>query len=195
MWGKPISGATIQIELSDSVRNILCGYQKELDALEPNNLLLIPREFQHISVNQVVFWGGKYQLGTKETWEQIAENFTSSFKHLHKSLPSFEVKFSKLVATTGGIIWCAYDDRDQMETLRNIFLQKLPFPKETKKFNHIIHTTVARYKRTLNSPQLIYEYVQSKNDTVSMKVERIFLRKENLFPSIQTEDIAHIELY
>jgi len=60
--------------------------------------------------------------------------------------------------------------------------------------NHIIHTTVARYKHTLNNPQRIYDYVQSKNDTVSMKVKKIILRKENIFPSIQTEEIAQIEL-
>lgn len=97
MWGKPIWGATLQIDLSESARDALCGYQNELDALEPNSLLLLPRQFQHISVNQVVFWGGNYQLGTKETWEQIAENFISSFKNLKNTLPPFEVKFQNLL--------------------------------------------------------------------------------------------------
>lgn len=194
MWGKPIYGATLQVDLRASVQDVLCRYQQELDALEPNNLLLLPRQYQHISVNQVVFWGGKYKLGTKETWEHVADNFISSFNTLNKTLPSFEVTFSKLIATTGGIIWCAYDDHDQMEELRNTLLQTLPFPKETTRFNHIIHTTVARYKHTLTNPQRVYEYIQNKHDTVSMKVDRILLRKENMFPSIQTEALAQIGL-
>ena len=193
-WGKHISGATLQIDLNDAVRDVLGNYQKELDALEPGNLLLLPRQFQHISFNQVVFWGGQYALGTKGTWESIASDFISAYKELNNNFPSFKVMFSKLIATTGAIIWCAYDENDQMENLRNTFLQKLPFPKETTRFNHIIHTTIARYKHTLNNPQHVYDFIQNKNHTVSMLVKKIILRKENIYPSIQTKNICYIKL-
>lgn len=194
MWGKTIYGATLQVDLHQSIQDKVCEYQKALDDIEPDNLLFLPRQYQHISVNQVVFWGGTYQLGTKETWEHIAENFTSSFKKINNTLPSFCVTFSKRIATTEGIIWCAYDEHDEMETLRNTLLQTLPFPKETSKFNHIIHTTVARYKHTLNNPQNIFNYLQNNNDIISMKIDKIILRKEKIFPSFQTEEIAKIQL-
>ena len=100
---------------------MLCKYQEELEKLEPDNLLLLPRQYQHISFNQVVFWGGQYELGTEETWNKVAVEFLNAFKGQNNIHDSFKVEFSKLVATTGGIIWCSYDKNDEMEHLREEF--------------------------------------------------------------------------
>ncbi len=193
-WGKEIWGVTLQIDLSENARDILCKYQEELNSIEPNNLLLLPRQFQHISFNQVVFWGSEYEKGREETWNLIAEEFSDKFSKLDKIYQSFEITFSNLVATTGGIIWCAYDENDELEMLREEFLKKLPFPAETTKLNHIIHTTVARYKNKLNNPQQVLDTLKSKDEKASMRVTKIVLRKELVFPSIKTQDITYIEL-
>jgi hypothetical protein len=193
-WGKEIWGVTLQIDLGEEVKNQLETYQRELDEMEPNNLLLLPREYQHISFNQVVFWGGEYKLGNEKTWEDSSKEFLKEFNSLYNSLSSFEVNFAKVVATTGGIIWCATDENDELEGMRNKFLQILPFPTETTKLNHIIHTTVARYKNKLNDPKKVFDCVSSKNEIVSMKIKSIILKKELIFPSIKTETIAKIDL-
>src|SRR3989344_2931473 len=79
-WGKPIWGVTLQIDLGEEVKDKLTSYQHELDKLEPDNLLLLPREYQHISFNQVVFWGGEYRLGTEKTWDNVSKEFIRTFK-------------------------------------------------------------------------------------------------------------------
>ncbi len=193
VWGKDIWGVTLQIDLSEEVRDIVCKYQEELEQLEPENLFLPPRQFQHITFNQVVYWDGQYVLGTKGTWDSIADKFLSEFKHKNKNFKSFKVQFSKLIATTGGIIWCGFDGNDEIENLREYFLQKLPFPKETTKFNHIVHTTVVRYKNKLNNPKKVLDYLNSRTESVEMSVNKIFLRKELIFPSIKTEPLGEIE--
>lgn len=193
-WGSNIWGITLQIDLCKEVRDQLVKYQEELSLLEPDNLLLLPREYQHISFNQVIFWGGSYEKGKKETWNLISQDFLTKFQKMNKMFNSFEITFSKLVATTGGIIWCGYDNNDELEVLRTEFLKLLPFPKETTKLNHIIHSTVARFKNKLNNPIKIIDFVNSKKDSVPMKVESIILRNELIFPSIKTEDIANISL-
>lgn len=193
-WGKDIWGVTLQIDLDEKVRDQLIKYQEELSLLEPNNLLLLPRQYQHISFNQVVFWGGEYIKGRQETWESISTDFLSKLQKLNKRYNVFEITFSKLVVTTGGIIWCGYDKEDELENLRKEFLNKLPFPNETTKLNHIIHTTVARYKNKLSNPQRVLDFVQGHKEKVTMKVEKIILRKELVFPSIKTEDIASLNL-
>lgn len=193
-WGKPIWGVTFQIDLAPLVKDRLCQYQSELDKLEPHNLLLLPRPYQHISFNQVVFWGGQYELGTEGTWDKVKDNFLSEFVKLDHTFSSFDLSFSKLIATTGGIIWVAIDENDELETLRGQFLQKLPFPSETTKLNHIIHTTVARYQSKLNSPEKVLSYIDSNKEEITMKVTRISLKKELVFPSIKTEEIASINL-
>lgn len=193
-WGKEIWGVTLQIDLGDDVKNQLAIYQSELDVMEPNNLLLLPREYQHISFNQVVFWGGQYILGNEKTWEDTSSVFLEEFNKLNNKFKSFDVVFSKVVAITGGIIWCATDENDQLEEMRNKFLQLLPFPKETTKLNHIIHTTIARYKNKLNNPKAVFDYVSTKKELIGMKVKSIYLKKELIFPSIKTETIAKIDL-
>ena len=193
-WGKPIWGVTLQIDLGEKVRDLLCKYQEELEKLEPDNLLLLPRQYQHISFNQVVFWGGQYELGTEETWNKVAVEFLNAFKGQNNIHDSFKVEFSKLVATTGGIIWCSYDKNDEMEHLREEFLKILPFPKETSKLNHIIHTTVARYKNKLADPGKILDFVDNNNRPAEMTVNKIILRNELVFPSIKTESLAEIGL-
>ncbi len=193
-WGKPVWGVTLQIDLAENVRDVLCKYQGELSELEPDNLLLLPRQYQHISFNQIVFWGGQYTLGTQGTWESIKDEFVPALQNLDKTLSSFKVSFSKLIATTGGIVWCAYDQNDEMEKLRDEFLKRLPFPTETTKLNHIIHTTIARYKHKLNDTQKVFDFVISKTESVEMTVNKIILRNELIFPSIKTENLAEIEL-
>ena len=193
-WGKSIWGMTLQIDLGEEVKDQIAKYQKDLEELESGNLLLLPRELQHISFNQVVFWGGEYKLGTEGTWNSISEVFLSAFKGLDNLYSPFTVTFSKLIATTGGIIWCATDENDELENLRNEFLAKLPFPPETTKLNHIIHTTIARYKNKLNHPRRVTEYISSHSESVPMKVDQIILKKELVFPTIKTEEIAKISL-
>ncbi len=193
-WGQPVWGITLQIDLSESVRDALCLYQKELDELEPSNLLLLPRQYQHISFNQIVFWGGMYAEGREQTWKAISADFTKKFLGLNNEYPSFGITFSKMISTTGGIIWCAVDENDEMEKLRSEFFAKLPFPKETTKQNHIIHTTVARFVHKLNNPVNVLNYVKKKTHTSSMIVDRIILRNELIFPSIRTETLGEIRL-
>lgn len=193
-WGKEIWGVTLQIDLAENVRDVLCEYQNELNQLEPDNLLLLPRQYQHLSFNQVVFWGGEYALGNEGTWNSITDDFTEAFLKKNQTFESFEITFSKLIATTTGIVWTATDTADQLEDLRKIFLRELPFPTETTKRNHIIHTTVARYSNKLNNPQRLLSYIEEQNKEVGMQVKEIILRKELMFPSIETEEIARVSL-
>ena len=74
------------------------------------------------------------------------------------------------------------------------FLKILPFPKETSKLNHIIHTTVARYKNKLADPGKILDFVDNNNRPAEMTVNKIILRNELVFPSIKTESLAEIGL-
>lgn len=193
-WRNPVWGIVLQIDLSDSVRDQLCCYQEELNKLESNNLLLLPRLYQHLSFNQVIFWGGEYSLGSEATWNKISADFLAKFNKLDSQYSSFIIKFSQLIITTGGIIWAAFDENDELETLRNEFLNVLPFPPETTKQNHIIHTTVARFKNKLANPQKVLTYIENQHQVSEMTINKIILRKEFVFPSIKTETIAQIEL-
>lgn len=193
-WGEHIRGITLQIDLSEDAQDAVCQYQNELDALEPNNLLFLPRQYQHISVNQVIFWGGMYKNGHDETWRQISDRFLDKFHSLNNVYSSFTITFYRLIATTGAIIYCAYDENDEMNRLRNQLYSVLPFPPETTKRNTFIHTTVARFKNKLQNPKRVLEYLRKNVRQVIMRPKAILLRRENIYPSINTTELERIEL-
>ena len=193
-WNKPIFGITLQIELNDLVKTNIEAYQKNLTALEQNNLLILTRKYHHISFQQVVFWGDIYEKSNEDTWNTVACAFTQSFKAQDNICQSFQITFSKLIATTGGIIWCAYDDHDEMNTLRNTLQKELPFPKGTTKQNYIIHTTVARFRHKLHDPLKVMNFINNSNESQTMLVDNINLCKERIYPSLQRKTIATIRL-
>ncbi len=193
-WEKSIWGITLQIELGEKVKDVIGKYHQELNMLEPGNLLFPPRETQHISFNQIIYWGGSYKSGPESTWVRIADEFLIAFRAQNKKFHAFKLDFSKLLVTANGIILCGYDQTDEMERLREALDAVLPVPKETTKRNHIIHTTVARYKNRLNNPHKILEYVDNNTESAEMTVNKLLIKKELIYPSLQTETLAEIEL-
>lgn len=194
MWGKSIKGVTLQVDLSEEVRGALINLQEELSQLEPEALLLTPRPFQHISFNQVVYWGGNYTLGHEQTWATIEEDFLAKFQKLDNRLSSFPISFFKLIPMTSAIIWAAVDDHDEMKELRAALKTKLPFPAETTRENTFIHTTVARYKTKLRDPHRVLQFLDTYKTPISMTIREMILRKENQYPSLRATALARIRL-
>lgn len=194
MWGKPIKGVTLQIDLSEELRDAVVKLQEDLSRLEPEALLATPRPFQHISFNQVVYWGGNYALGHDQAWASIEKDFLDKFQKLDNTFPSFTISFIKLIPLTSAIVWAVADDLDEMQELRTTLKKKLPFPAETTKENTFIHTTIARYKAKLRDPHRVLQLLDTRQAPISMIVKEIILRKENLYPSLNTSELARIRL-
>ena len=194
MWNKSIKGVTLQIDLSEEVRDAVSNLQKKLSKLEPEALLFTPRPFQHISFNQVIYWGGNYSLGLDQAWAAIKDDFLTKFQGLDNSLSSFTISFIKVIPLTSAITWCAVDEHDEMQKLRTAFKEALPFPTETTKENTFIHTTIARYKTKLRDPHRVFQFLEKYQAPLSMEVKEIILRKENLYPSLNTTELARIRL-
>jgi len=194
MWKKSIKGVTLQIDLSDEVRDAVCKLQDKLCALELDALLPTLRPFQHISFNQVVYWGGSYTLGHDQTWTATEKDFLAKFQHLDNMFPSFPISFVNLIPMTSAIIWCAVDEHDEMQKLRSTLKSALPFPPETTRENTFIHTTVARYRTKLRDPHQVLQLLEHSQTPISMKVKEIILRKENQYPTLQSTELARIRL-
>ncbi len=193
-WGKHIKGITLQIDLSEDVQDRIEQYEKELNRLEPDSLLFLPGQYHHISFRQVVFWNDSYKDGHDITWQHLAKEFLEKFLRLDKRFTTFPISFDRIIPMTSAIIYCAYDDADQMNKLRNNFHSLLPFPTETTKKNTFIHTTIARFKHKLNNPARVFDYLQQQTAPIQMYPKEIILRREHIFPSIGTTELARIRL-
>lgn len=193
-WGTDVFGVTMQIDLDDVVKDALAKHVKNFKNIDEQSLLFPDRSAQHVSFNQVIQWN----LNTKEknhaVWDQIRSNFVEKFLSINHKIPSFDIRFEKIIATPNGIIWCAVDDNEEMEHARDLLLANLPKPVVIPKPIHIIHTTIARYKKTLNDPSAILAYIKKETASSGMKVRKILLREELVYPTLQTHEVASIEL-
>lgn len=194
MWEKPIWGVALQIDLGDAVNDAIHVMDATLNDINPGGFYFLPRERRHISFYQVVFWNGQYEAGAQEAWNRASFDFLQAFRGEDNKHKKFRIIFSELVPTEGAIIWGAFDKSDELENLRKHLFKQLPFPKEAVYENHIIHTTIARYKEQVRDPRSVLEYLSQKRQGVEMEVSKIILRKETIYPSLKTETLAEIRL-
>lgn len=194
MTGRKIWGMLLITCLQEQIKEVIEEYENHLDYLEPGNLNFPIPPSQHLTINQVVHGLQNKPEENRQIWQKIENDFLPGFRKLDNKYSKINIVFSKLIATTGGIIWCAYDQNDEVEELRNNLFEDLAFPKDTIKKIHIIHTTVARYKNRLNNPKRVFDYVSSRQEKVPMIIDNISLRNELIFPSMKVEDIAKIKL-
>jgi hypothetical protein len=192
-WEKPIKGITIQIDLSDEVKDMIESYQRELSVIE-SELFILPRPFLHLSVNQVIYWNGIYKDGHDKIWDNISEEFIKKFILLDKLIPTFQIIWNRIISLKTATILCGVDKNDEMNNLRALLFSKLPFPKETTHKNSIIHTTIVRYKQSFRNPEKFMHYIDLCRPNICMQPKALILRKENIYPSIDTTEVARIEL-
>lgn len=193
-WSKQIWGMLLIVVLQEEVKKSVHKFQEELEKLEPGNFSFPTYESLHLTINQIVHGLENEPASNQQVWDKIKDEFLPKFERLNNIFPKINIAFSKLIPTRGGIIWCATDENDEIEELRKELFEILPFPKELIKENHIIHTTVARYKNKLNDPQKVVDFIENQNQEVTMTIKEISLRNELVFPSKEVQDIAKIEL-
>lgn len=193
-WGKNVFGVTMQIDLDENVKDEFARHINNLKKIDEQSLLFPDRSAQHISCNQVIQWNLDTNEKNQAVWNHFQNNFVQKFLAFNQKISSFFIRFEKIIATTEGIIWCAFDDNDEMEYARKLLLDGLPKSDVIPKPIHIIHTTIARYKKTLHNPSTILEYIRKETASCEMKVRRILLREEIVYPTLHTNEIASIEL-
>lgn len=182
------------VVLEEEAKKSVAKFQEELEKIEPGFFAFPTYESLHLSINQVVHGLQNVPEVNQQVWDKIKDDFLPKFEELNGMFPKINITFSQVIATRGGIIWCAMDENDEVEELRKKLLEVLPIPKELIKQNHIIHTTIARYKNKLNNPQKIVNFIESQNQEVPMTIKEITLRNELVFPSKEVQDIARIDL-
>ncbi len=193
-WETSVFGVSMQIDLSQEIKDRL---QKHLDTLyswEGENLWFPPKKAQHITCDPVINWVPIAENNAEKIWIELKDVFLKKFKALDYTFPAFTINFQKFIATTGGIIWCATDADDEMEKLRAHLSQSLRDVIHSNKNLHIIHTTIARYKNKLYDPARVLHYLENQTQSYSMKVNTLLLRIEKIYPSLAYDEVAQINL-
>ena len=128
-----------------------------------------------------------------DLWREIGENCQSKLKQISSNFPTFTVNFTDIVATNAAIIALAYDD-GKMAILKQEIKRLLPIPQETDNKAEIIHTTLFRYAKPLNDPRRLLELVGGFQPQIPVVIDSLSIRKELVYPSLQSELLYSVKL-
>lgn len=192
-WGSQCLGYNIQFVLPAVVCTQLNTIQQEILKTEPDSLYYCPEHSLHTTVTWILATRHTYSRPKDELWETIGEDCQTKLKQLSSDFPSFTVNFTDIVATNAAIIALAYDNRE-MATLRQVIKRSLPIPQETENKAEIIHTTLFRYAKPLTDPRRLLELIGGFQPKIPVVINSLSIRKELVYPSLQSELLYSIKL-
>ncbi|MBU6389402.1 hypothetical protein KGQ71_02700 [Patescibacteria group bacterium] len=193
MWNREALGYNIHVLFDRPVAEAFAAVQQTLLALEPEALNVCPPETLHISVAWVLATLKTYPRDKDVLWQDIKDRSISELRSICSVIPPFKLVFRYLIATDSAVIAVAVDD-GSVASIREQIATGLPIPPETKNNARIIHTTLFRYRSTLRDPHRFLSAVDSLKIEILMTVQQLFVRKETVYPSLQSEVEATVPL-
>lgn len=192
-WGSRCLGHNIQFLMPPTVCTQLNSIQQEILKIEPDSLYYCPEHSLHITIGWILATRQAYSRPKDDLWREIGENCQSKLKQISSNFPTFTVNFTDIVATNAAIIALAYDN-GKMAILRQEIKRLLPIPQETDNKAQIIHTTLFRYAKPLNDPRRLLELVGGFQPQIPVVVDSLSIRKELVYPSLQSELLYSVKL-
>lgn len=192
-WGSRCLGYNIQFVLPAFVCSQLNTIQQEILKTEPESLYYCPEHSLHTTIAWILATRHTYSRQKDELWETIREGCQSKLKQLSSDFPSFTMNFTDIVATNAAIIALAYDN-GEIAMLRQAIKGSLPIPQETENKAEIIHTTLFRYSKPLNDPRRLLKFVGGFQPKIPVFIDSLSVRKELVYPSLQSELLYSVKL-
>lgn len=192
-WGFPCLGYNIQFVLPAVVCARLSSIQQEILKTEPDSLYYCPEHSLHTTITWILATRHTYSKPKDELWEAIEKDCKTGLKKISTSFPSFTVNFTDIVATNAAIIALAYDN-EEMTNLRQTIKAVLPILQETENKAEIIHTTLFRYAKPFNNPRRLLELVGGFQVETPVTIDNLAIRKELVYPSLESELLYSVEL-
>ena len=192
-WGSQCLGYNIKFVLPSQVCTQLNNIQQEILKVEPDSLYYCPGHSLHTTVAWILATRHTYSKPKDALWEEIEKGCQSELEQVSQSFPSFAVNFTDIVATNAAIIALAYDD-GEMTALRQAIKKSLPIPPETENEAQIIHTTLFRYAKSLNDPRRLLGLVDGFQPEIPVVIDSLSIRKELIYPSLQSELLFSVKL-
>lgn len=192
-WNNNCLGYNIQFVLPTDVCDQLKIVQQKILETEPNSLYCCPEDSLHIAISWILATRNNYQKPKDEWWKIIGKDCKSGLDKISTESSKFVVNFTNIVATNTAIIALAYDN-GEMAKLRQKINTLLPIPIETENKAEIIHSTLFRYAKPLNNPQLLLKVIDGMQLNIPVVIDSLVIRKELIYPSLKSEPLCSVKL-
>lgn len=188
LWGEPCLGYGVQAHLDAESTSRIAGLQIRAFRDRAVRLHLTPPQTLHISVFSLVpvRWPDE---GKADVWERLKAAGVKEVVSPRLG-ESFSIEFREMRITNSAIILCTQQQPAPIRSLRrdlNQFVERLGLPKQAFDRTHI---TIARPSEDQFLPADAVADLEGIPARLQVRVQRMTLVRELVYPSLQLEVLA-----
>lgn len=193
LWGKPCHAVHVQPHLALQAQADLHGLQQRAAAHWPSALHLAPPHALHVTIYPLVPTTEGFDKNAY--WSGIAKASRAIVDEVCAGAAPIELRFSRLQATPVGIIAVAQEETGLIARIRERIVASLPPPPGLAHRHYdLVHTTLARFSDSRPVPVAAVQRIEALPVCVPVRVERIKIFRETLFPCLVGEELASVPL-
>ena len=193
LFGRACLAIHVQPHLTPDAQGALHDLQRIAAAQWPGAIHLAPAHALHVTIYPLVPTAEGFDKGTY--WASIADTTKALVTEICAGSQPFNLRFRALKVMPVGIVAVADNDTALIERLRRRIVETLPPPPGLAHRHYdMIHTTLARFADDHCVEDHSVEAVETVPVDLSIRVERIKLFRETVFPCIAGEELASVSL-
>jgi hypothetical protein len=193
LWGRPSLAWHIQPGLNEEGQAALAKMQRLVLSHWPAPLHAAPASALHVTIYSLVPIRSAFDKGVY--WNAIRAPALELLSRAGAAATPFELRFTGLRVRPDAIIAVAEDPSGVIARLREAIVRDLPPPPGQAPLRYdLIHATLARYGSAAPVPRSAVRAVEAAEVDVGLRVERLRLVRETLYPCLRIEELASVGL-
>jgi hypothetical protein len=193
LFGQPCLAVHVQPHLVPDAQARLHALQQEAVACWPGGFHQAPAHALHVTVYPVVPTTEGFDKDAY--WNRIAAPTRTLVEGLCAGAGPIELRFFGLRVTSVGVIAVATEETGLIRRIREAIAAMLPPPPGLEhRCYDLIHTTLARFSDPRPVPAEAVRRIEAVPVDMTVRVERLKIFRETLFPCLVGEELVPVPL-
>jgi hypothetical protein len=189
LYGKPCLAIHVQPHLDPQAQAELQALQQAAVAHWPGAFHEAPSHAFHVTIYPLVPTTEGFDKDAY--WSRIAEPSRRLVEELGLGAGPLDLMFHRLQVTSVGIIAVAEDKSGLIDRIRDRIVKTLPPPPGLEHRNYdLVHSTLARFSNPSPVPAEAVRRIEAQSVDLPVRIERLKLFRETLFPCLVGEELA-----
>lgn len=193
LYGQPCLAIHVQPHLDEEAQAGLRVLQQAAVAHCPGALHEAPPHALHVTIYPLIPTAEGFDKDAY--WGRIAELSIRLVDELCAGAKPLDLGFHRLKVTPVGVIAVAEDTSGLIGRIRRRILEAVPPPPGLEHRHYdLVHTTLARFADARPVPADLVRRIEAEPVMLSVRVERLKIFRETIFPCLVGEELAGFPL-